>query len=147
MPSWLPIKHCLDFTAIQLEEICLMRCCLAQNNPSNLRLHPMFDKTDLPVLRSAYSRIHLDQYCTSLLLLFLHTELLQSSSKRRAVQAHAGMDALNADCGHESVHRQFGARTQSGIIRSFAKSPPPITFPARAVDMATDSSELKKLFT
>ena len=39
----------------------------------------------------------------------------------------------------------LAARIQSGIMRSFAKSPPPITFPARAVEIATWSS-LKKLF-
>ena len=30
----------------------------------------------------------------------------------------------------------IAARTQSGTIRSFAKSPPPITFPARQVEIA-----------
>ena len=35
------------------------------------------------------------------------------------------------------------ALTQSGIIRSAAKSPPPITFPARAVDAEIPNS-LKK---
>ena len=38
----------------------------------------------------------------------------------------------------------IAAFTQSGIMRSFAKSPPPITFPALAVDMAHFFS-LKKL--
>ena len=37
------------------------------------------------------------------------------------------------------------ALTQSGMILSSAKSPPPITFPARAVDIATSDS-LKKEF-
>ena len=36
------------------------------------------------------------------------------------------------------------ARTQSGIIRSLAKSPPPITFPARAVDIATSLPSKKE---
>ena len=37
----------------------------------------------------------------------------------------------------------IAARTQSGTIRSFAKSPPPITFPARQVEIAQCPSAKK----
>ena len=38
----------------------------------------------------------------------------------------------------------MAARTQSGTILSFAKSPPPITLPALAVETATCISQKKE---
>lgn len=70
---------------------------------------------------------------------YLHIVWLQSLSKHIVALGHVDMDALKR-VTHNDIMLSIAAFTQSGMILSFAKSPPPITLPALAVEIATLSS-------